>query len=579
MKNLRTKMAGIIGATILLFSVSSCDLFDLDINTDPNNPSQASLQLLLTNVMLNASATFGDNLNSSASGFVGHTAATDNHSMNNTSWNTTWNYLYENPLNDLERIIVAATAQGNNPHYLAVAQVLKAYYFSIMVDLWGDVPYFQAFKGDQGIKEPAYDDQQVIYDDLLLLCDEAVANIAKTSPVRVLGDVIYNNGATSVSESVQMGRWRKAAKSLKLRLLLQTSRVDPTAAASIQALINEGDLILSSSDDFQFRFGALQNPDDRHPWYQDAYAGGVAGFTYYGHQLMFEMLAARDPRVPFYFHRQTTRELDPQDPTDKQTIPCSQRTDCKYGYFVKNPTITQALFGKNPADLDDDERAYLAGFFGRDRSDPSGVPNDNPLRTTVGTYPAAGVWDGAASAGGGNKGRGDGIFPMITSWMVNFYMLEAQISLGVTTGKSDATLLGNALDAQINKVFTVGTAADGSASTNPAAWTFPVTFKDQATFVTDVVAAYPANGSSAQKLQYALKQAWYANHGNGFEIYNAFRRTGFPNDLQAPLQTPRQFALSLPYAQDELNLNTNTPVKVYDSPADAIFWDVIKYQF
>lgn len=573
----KKKGTGLMLAVVLLFSVSSCDLFDLDINTDPNNPAQASLELLLTNVMLDASSTFAGGLNNSTSGFMAQTTSSDDHNMGNGSWNGTWNFLYSGPLNDLERIIVAATEQGNNPHYLAVAQILKAYYFSLMVDLWGDIPYFSAFKGDQGDKAPVYDDQAAIYADLIALCDAAVANIALSSPVRVLGDVIYNNGGTSVSAATQMGRWRKAAKSLKLRLLLQTSKVDASAAAQIQALITENDLILTAADDFQFKFGTLQNPDDRHPWYQNGYAGGEAGFSYYGHQFMYEMLLNRDPRAPFYFHRQTEDILDPADPTDKQTIPCSQRTDCTYGYFVLNGNITNALFGRDPDALTSSQANYLAGYFGRDRSDPSGIPNDNPLRTTVGAYPSAGVWDGAAAAGGGNKGRGDGIFPMISSWMVNFYKLEAQISLGVTTGQSDATLLQNALNAQIDKVFLLGASVGGNV--DPTTWTFPIAYKTKATFVSDVVAAYPAAGTTGAKLQYALKQAWFANHGNGFEIYNTFRRTGYPSDLQAPLQAPRQFALSLPYAQDELNLNPNTPTKVYDSPSDAIFWDVLKYQF
>jgi|JI61114BRNA_FD_contig_101_258642_length_6070_multi_2_in_0_out_0_2 hypothetical protein len=590
MKIFQKKGSGLILAVVLLFSVSSCDLFDLDINTDPNNPSQASLDLLLTNVMLNASATFAGGLNNATSGFLAQTTSTDDHNMGNGSWNGTWNYLYSSPLNDLERIIVAATEQGNNPHYLAVAQVLKAYYFSIMVDLWGDVPYFTAFKGDTGDKAPAYDDQALIYADLIKLCDDAVANIALTSPVRILGDVMYGNGLVAPSAAAyttQMGRWRKAAKSLKLRLLLQTSRVDLSAAAKIQALVTEGDLILATADDFQFKFGNLQNPDDRHPWYQNGYAGGEAGFSYYGHQFMYEMLKAGDPRTPFYFHRQTEAILDPADPTDKQTIPCSQRPDCIYGYFVLSPGVTNGLFGVDPENLTSSRAKYLAGYFGRDRADPSGIPNDNPLRTTVGAYPAAGLWDGSASTGGGNKGRGDGIFPMITSWMMNFYLLEAQISLGVTTGKADNVLLETALNAQIDKVLLLGAAAGGVVSmtdTSPAdgspdAWTFPIKYKTKVAFVAAVKAAYPTAGTSSQKLAYAIKQAWFANHGNGFELYNTFRRTGFPNDIQAPLETPRQFALSLPYAQDEINLNPSTPTKVYDSPSDAIFWDVLKYQF
>lgn len=58
MKIFQKKGSGVMLAIAMLFTVSSCDPFDLDINSDPNNPSQASLELLLTNVMLDASSTF-----------------------------------------------------------------------------------------------------------------------------------------------------------------------------------------------------------------------------------------------------------------------------------------------------------------------------------------------------------------------------------------------------------------------------------------------------------------------------------------------------------------------------------------
>lgn len=576
--------AVVLMAVVMMFSVSSCDLFDLDINTDPNNPSQASLELLLTNAMLNGSSTFAGGLNRAASGFMGHVSNTDDFNMNNTSWNGTWNYLYENPLNDLERVIAAATEQGNNPHYLGVAQVLKAYYFSIMVDMWGGVPYAEAFKGDQGIKEPEYSADSDIYADLIQLCDAAVANFALASPVTVSGDLIYNGN---------IPRWRKAAKSLKLRLLIQMRRAPgANVTAAIQSLVTEGDLILTAADDFQFKFGRLQNPDDRHPWYQAGYSGGEAGFDYFGHQLMYEMLRNRDPRTPFYFKRQTSAVLNQDDPTDKQTTPCSQRDDCLYNYFPLSNLVANGIFGENAEDLNDDEVAYLAGFFGRDRSDPSGVPNDNPVRTTVGAYPAAGLFDDVAEAGGGNKGAGDGIFPMISSWMVKFYILEARIALGVTSAGTEADLLKSALTDQVNKVFAVGVAADAAASSAVADWPddydWPITYRTQTAYVNGVVdgiggntnfPGYPTAGNESQRLNFVLKQAWYANFGNGIEIYNAFRRTGFPNDLQEPLQIPRQFALRIPYAQDELNLNPNTPAVVYDSPEDALFWDALKFQF
>jgi hypothetical protein len=575
MKMIRKKGIHALLSIVLIFSVSSCELFDLDINTDPNNPSEASLELLLSSSEYNLANIFADDLNSMAMGFVGITSFNDDFNLNNSSWNTEWNNLYMGPLNDLERLVDAAEAQGNNPKYLGIGRVLKAYYFSLVVDLWGDVPYSEAFQGDAGNKEPAYDDDAAIYADLLTLVDQAIADFATPSAVVVTGDLIYGGN---------IGKWTRAAHSLKLRLLIQTREVNPTAAADIQAVVNADNYIKVAADDLQFRFSRLLSPDNRHPMYFDGYGGGEAGYSYFGHQYMVEMLLNADPRTPFYFKRQTQDVLDPADPTDKQTIPCSQRDDCIYGYLVKNPTITNALFGDTPDNISQDEAYYLAGFFGRDRSDPSGIPNDNPIRTTVGAYPAAGLFDDVHETGGNNKGSGDGIFPMITSWMVKFYLAEAMISLGVTVaGTTPAELISAAVDEQITKVFLVGAAADPAVVTDVAEWDaeygWPVTYTEPDDFVADIEAGYPAAGTEAQKLQYLMKQAWFANFGNGYEMYNAFRRTGFPNDLQEPLQLPRQFALRLPYAQDELNLNQFTPTVVYDSPTDAVFWDVLKFQF
>lgn len=566
---------------LMIFSVSSCDLFDLDVNTDPNNPAQASLELLLTNAQLEGIRTFAGPLNDATMGFVGLTSSTDDFNMNNGTWNNTWNFLYSGPLTDLNRIIVAAEEQGNNPHYLGIAQVMKAYYFSLMVDLWSDVPYSEAFGGDNGNKAPAFDDGKAIYDNLFVLIDNAIANFALASPVDVNGDLIYGGN---------VAQWTKAANSLKLRLLVQARHAYPNAPADVQALVNanaasiaggdDGIFINSADDDFLFTFGRLQNPDDRHPMYQLGYAGGEAGYSYFGHQVMAEMLAARDPRTPFYFKRQTATLLDAADPTQKQTIPCSQRADCFYNYFPTSNVVSNMVFGKTASNLTESEAVYLSGFFGRDRSDPSGVPNDNPIRTTVGAYPAGGLFDDEAEAGGNNKGSGDGIFPMITSWMVKFYLLEATLTMGVTLDETEADLLEAAIDEQLTKVYEVGENADADvlAQADWGDYDWPLTYQTKNNFVTSVGTNYPA-GTPTQRLNYVLKQAWFANFGNGYEIYSAFRRTGLPNNLQAPLQLPRQFALRMPYTQDELNLNPNTPTVVYDSPNDAVFWDVIKFQF
>ena len=574
MKILKSKNYYLFFALLLLV-VSSCEITDLDINTDPNNASEASLNLLLTSAQFEGVNTFAGGPNDATMGFQGINTSNDDFNFTNSSWNGTWNFLYSGPLKDLEEIISGADPEVN-PNYLGIAQIMKAYYFTTMVDLWGDVPYSEAFKGnaEETITEPVYDSGASIYADAFLLIDQGITNLAKSQGVSVKGDIIYGGNLT---------RWRKAAKSLKLKLLINTRNVNSNTAA-IQSLISEGDLILSGSNDFQLRFSSLKNPDNRHPMYQAGYAGGEAGYSYFGHQLMYEMLSSKDPRTPFYFKRQTTEILDPEDPTAKQTIPCSQRDDCVYNYFVTSSKVTNGIFGVDPDGLTDSQASYLAGFFGRDRSDPSGIPNDNPLRTTVGAYPAAGLFDKSAGLTGGNKfGVGDGIFPIISSWMVKFWMLEAQIALNVNTGYTESDLLAEAIGDQMKKVISVGTSADPQASSDISNWpnlySWPIVFKTENEYINSIISDYPTSGSSNQRLNTVLKHAWFANFGNGFEGYNSFRRTGFPSDIQAPLQLIRQFALSFPYAQDEINLNPNTPQKAYDSPSAAIFWDTLKFQF
>jgi len=565
---MKRKSLSILMGVVFLFSVSSCDLFDLDINTDPNNPATVSPALLLNNVEVDGIASLVGNFNTTGMGFVVQTDANDNFFFNNQSWNGAWNGLYTGPLKDLDELIKAtdvdvspADGKSDQPRYLGIAQVLKAYMFSVMVDFWGDIPYSEAFKGNATpqIKTPVYDDDAAIYADCLALLDKAIVNLALPSPT-ISGDVIYSGNAT---------RWTKAAKSLKLKLLLQTRLVQNNTAA-IQALItDQAGLITAPADDFLFQFSPSISPDYRHPNY--AMASAAYGGGYQAHQWMYELLKNKDPRLPFYVKRQTKVVLDPADATQRQTIPCSQRSDCIFNYFPLSNFVTQGLYGKAPGDLTTAEKEYLAGFFGRDRSDPSGIPDDVSVRAAHGLYPFGGLYDDAPEPANQNKGKGDGIFPIATSWMVKFWQIEAMLALGVTHPTQTPTqLLAAAMAEQFVKVNSFASKDAGAVSMASADITAYIT-----KWTTDFDAA-PAN----QKLGVALKQAWFCNTGNGLELYNTFRRTGLPGDLQAPLQLPGNFALSFPYAQDELNLNPNTPAKIYDNPASGpVFWDALKYQF
>jgi len=556
--------------------ISSCELTDLDINEDPNNPTSASLNLLLANSLLEGADLFGDDINANLHSFVGILAeqGTDGFALTNNSYNVDWQSLYTGPLKDTEAIINIAAAQGNNPYYLGVGQLLKAYYFALMVEMWGDIPFSEALRADAEdlIKYPNYDEDATIYQNLISLIDEGIANLEQNSVVEVLGDPIYNG---------DVDQWIRMGKSLKLRMLINTRLVQDNSAA-ITALIDEGDLILDGGDDFTFQFSSINNPENenRHPWYVEGYTSQNYGFTYIAHQFMFELLNFEDPRRPYYIKRQTTAILNQDDPSDRQTTPCSQVTGCTYGYFVLNENIIQELYTDKGKETDLD---FLAGIFGRDRSDPSGIPLDGALRTAIGVYPAAGLYDADPSvAPAGNRGTGAGIFPMITSEMVKFYIMEA-ILTGNYAGTEDEVreMLEEVIREHIAKVDAFG--VENHPAGVPAAGepigpyiNLPL---DEATdnYVDLWLERYDNAPTTNAKLNVVLKQAWFTNFGNGYEIYNAYRRTGFPNDLMTPIQPQRDFALRLPYAQDDLNFNQSVTDAIANTAfdVDKIFLDEV----
>ena len=323
----------------LVLALTGCDLFELDINKDPNNPTTATPNLLLTNVEVNLAFTFqgvGDNLQ----GFMAILSSADDFGLGNQSYNGTWSSLYSGPLKDLDLLI--KSTEGNSPVYNGIAKTLKAYAFTTMVDLWGDVPYTEGFQGDAGNLAPTFDDGQQIYASCLTLLDEANELLKQTSPVPVRGDNIFGNNAAS---------WRRFNRSLKFEILMKTRLRNPNAKAELDAMLTgpattSDPLITSTAQDAQFRFSRLVSPNFRHPWYTASYAG-TNNQTYIQQPFMLQMIKDKDPRHNFYFRRQTSTVLKITNPSERNTMPCSQTPGCTYGYFPLSDVVAQEVFQKN----------------------------------------------------------------------------------------------------------------------------------------------------------------------------------------------------------------------------------------
>lgn len=263
------KLHFLVGFALTTSMLFSCNLEKENIN--PNASSETSLSAVLTGAEVSLGFNAGVNGGlitniyiQQVSGANGDAASFDNYSTNPSYFNSTWAGFYTGVLDELN-IIQKTAAERQLPYYSGIALILKAYTYSTLTDIFGDIPYSEALSGNV-IVNPAYDRQEAIYNDLQLQLDAAITELSK-SP----GD---NLGATPAADDVifggNTGKWLAAAYTLKARLALHLSKLDPVAAAQA-ALANlyNGSVyrgIQDPAQDAQIVFGA--SATNANPFYQ-----------------------------------------------------------------------------------------------------------------------------------------------------------------------------------------------------------------------------------------------------------------------------------------------------------------------
>ena len=292
MKKIRnniSKYAVLLALTATPLVITSCRQ-ELDINVDPNNPSQASLSGLLSASQVGfAFALGGEGTRMPASivqHYAGHRAQPLDYAqyrITSSATDGTWTALY-NTLMDMREMENKAVASGNQA-YLGVSKILQAHAFSVTTDLFGDIPFSQALQGRTNIT-PVYDKQEDIYPALITMIDEGVAALTAATET-ISGDIVYGGDVT---------KWKKYGNSLKLRLLNHLSSRQPNAAANF--LATNPSLIDTSVDDAKVAFGSVAS--NANPIYQfDVLSGrkdqAVAS------TIVDKMKALSDPRVSVYF--------------------------------------------------------------------------------------------------------------------------------------------------------------------------------------------------------------------------------------------------------------------------------------
>ena len=477
-----------------------------------------------------------------------------------SSFDYQWTTAYTGVLTNANALIPLAQAQRKY-FQSGVARILKAYTVATLVDNFGDVPYSQATLGNDNVV-PKVDGGASIYASLQILLDSAIVDFAKPNAAAFVGNDLFYGG--------KKANWLTFAKTLKLKLYMQTRLVDASAKAKIQDLITENNLINSSAQDFAFRYGtSVTAPDSRHTHYAIDYTNNGNG-EYLSNYMMWVVSTEKyagvvnlkgDPRLRYYFYRQVGN----YNWANSQSCPCfgvSQFGSSSYPSWY--PTVP-------------DQSPFCTvgkGYHGRDHGDNSGGPPDANFTTAMGVYPAGGQFDGDqfALVTSTLGGQGAGINPIWLSSYTAFLQAEAVLMLGVTSSQGNArALLSAGVTASINKVM----AFPATVNVNPDPTYVPA--NDQIIKYTNLVLNnYDTATTNNSRLNIIMSEYYIALWGNGIEAYNNLRRTGKPASAQLAVAVPNPglFMRSFFYPSVFINRNSNAPAqKDPGNAANKVFWD------
>lgn len=232
-----------------LLTLSSCKKY-LDINASPNTATAVDPKLLFSYAsvayinlrssgdmyipigLASQSISAGGN---NPTGWSGGDPSADIYTFSSTNYNNSWVSLYVRAGANLQQAIkLSEAASPANNNAAAQCRVLLAMATYDVTTTFGDVPYTEAWNPD--ILYPHFDPQKTVLEGTLAILDKALAQFDESSPLKIGA----NNDGYDLFYKGDIAKWKRLAKSLKLRTLLTMVDADPTKVPAIAALVNDG---------------------------------------------------------------------------------------------------------------------------------------------------------------------------------------------------------------------------------------------------------------------------------------------------------------------------------------------------
>ncbi|PIY07738.1 MAG: SusD/RagB family nutrient-binding outer membrane lipoprotein [Flexibacter sp. CG_4_10_14_3_um_filter_32_15] len=372
-------IALILAASCVTFT--SCDQRLEELNTDKINPAQVSASSLFTKGLKEGFDMMGSiNVNNNPfrlyAQYWAQTTYPEESQYSLTSRNIPdnfWAAAYRNVLLDLAEAKKITKVELENDaartatltNRIACIEIMSAYTYTTLVDVFGNVPYTEAL--DVSNLSPKYDDARTIYSDLITRLDAAINSTDMgTQGFTASQDPLFNG---------DMSQWIKFANSLKFRMGMRLADVDKSASVSIVNSALAGGILESNGDNVRLEY--MSSSPNTNPVYEDLVLSGRNDFVL-ANTFADYLNTTKDPRVTAYAQANPVPFANGADyvaPTDMYVL-----YDDATSYVTAGTVIPASSASRNP-------RIFIGGTYG----DANSFNSNSKVSRTLYTDPTYGV--------------------------------------------------------------------------------------------------------------------------------------------------------------------------------------------
>ncbi len=290
---------------ILAVSAFSCDDEKMiELNRPKKNAAAVPGEMLFTNGLRNmadlmSSADVNSNVYRLYAQYWAQTTYPDESQYNMVSReipDNFWEIAYRDVLKDLHEasIVIEDTyedlgmteAEKNNQ--IAIIDVSKVYMFSVLVDMFGAVPFSEALD-EEKIIAPKYDAGADVYTGLIDMLNSAIASLDENEAgFSETQDLIYEGDVAG---------WKRFANSLKLRLAITIEDVDPGKAQTMVTEALASGVITSNEENASIAY--LDEAPNTNPVWEDLVQSGREDYVV-SNTLVDKLTDLSDPRLPVF---------------------------------------------------------------------------------------------------------------------------------------------------------------------------------------------------------------------------------------------------------------------------------------